>query len=279
MSMGAANEASEAKEAITADREESKYLLPRAALATFLRAVRQHIAVHHFTGQGANLLPDPDHFVTTVYFDTPSHAQLRAATEDVEHNVKIRAREYYDLHGSLAELATDPSQIVRFQPWVWFELKRRDGARTQKQRFRLAKSEVTAFFQGEHEAFGGGRGESGSDLSHIVDYCKALSEPLVPSCLVNYQRIAFQDECESLRVTVDLDIGFYAPPTDLWTRTQALVRGTFGPPKAVERSALVEVKRRGEPLPWLRELMQRLGVAPVQYSKFARAGQAVHGIG
>jgi hypothetical protein len=268
-----------ADEAITADREESKYLLPRPLLSTFLRAVGARVPLHHFTGQGANVLPDPDHFVTTVYFDTQSHAQLRAANEDVEHNVKIRAREYYDLHCSLAELATDPSQIVRFQPWVWFELKRREGARTQKQRFRLEKSEVTSFFQGEHAAFEQADGELGADLSGIVAYCRGVAEPLVPSCLVNYQRVAFQDASDSLRITVDIDVGFYAPPPDLWTRTHALVRGTFGAAKAVERSALVEVKRRGEPVSWLRDLLRQLKLAPTQYSKFVRAGRAVHGIG
>jgi hypothetical protein len=268
-----------ADEAITADREESKYLLPRPLLANFLRAVSARVPLHHFTGQGANVLPDPDHFVTTVYFDTPSHAQLRAANEDVEHNVKIRAREYYDLHCSLAELATDPSQIVRFQPWVWFELKRREGARTQKQRFRLEKSEVTSFFQGEHAAFNKRDGELGADLAGIVSYCRGVAEPLVPSCLVNYQRVAFQDESDSLRITVDIDVGFYAPPPDLWTRRHALVRGTFGSAKAVERNALVEVKRRGEPVSWLRDVLRQMKLEPTQYSKFVRAGRAVHGIG
>jgi hypothetical protein len=267
------------KEAITADRAESKYLLSRSALASFLRAVRDRMPLHHFVGQGANRLPDPDHFVTTVYFDTASHAQLRAANEDLEHNVKIRAREYYDLHGSLAELATDASQIVRFQPWVWFELKRRDGARTQKQRFRLAKREVTAFFQGEHPAFVSAEGELEADLAGIVSYCRAVTEPLIGSVLVNYQRLAFQDESDTLRLTVDLDIGFYAPPPDLWTRTQPLVRGTFGAPRAVERNALVEVKSRGEPPPWLTALLHASRMQPTAYSKFVRAGRAVHGIG
>lgn len=279
MTTGAARELASEKEAITADRDESKYLLPRAKLPSFLRELRTRMPLHHFEGEGANKLPDPQHFVTTVYFDTPSHAQLRAANLDVEHNVKIRAREYYDLHVSLAELATDPSQIVRYQPWVWFEIKRRDGGRTQKQRFRLAKREVTSFFEGHHAAFQRDPAELTSDLADIVAYRRSLGEALVPSCVVNYQRLAFQNASGSLRITVDVDIGFYAAPPDLWMRSQALVRGTFGSACAVERDALVEVKQRGEQAPWLRELLERTHMQPTGYSKFVRAGRAVHGIG
>jgi hypothetical protein len=265
--------------AMTADREESKYLLPRARLASFVRVLRANVPEHRFTGAGANRLPGADHFVTTVYFDTPSHAQLRAACADQAHNVKIRAREYYDLHGSLAELATDAAQIVRYQPWAFFEIKRRSGGRTQKQRFRLEKREVTAFFRGEHAAFSCSEQALTPELAAIVAYRRTLSEPLVPSCVVNYQRLAFQDERETLRVTVDLDIGYYAAADDLWSRAQPLVRGTFGAPRAVERDALVEIKLRSAAAPWLTELLRSAGLLPLAYSKFVRAGQVVHGIG
>jgi hypothetical protein len=267
--------------AMTADREESKYLLDRGSLDTFLSAVSRHLPLHHFDGEGANTLPDPEHYVTTIYFDTASHTQLRAALTNLEHNVKIRAREYYDLHASLAELATDPSQIIHFRPWVWFEVKRREGGRTLKNRFRLNKREVPAFFRGEHAAFHRPDGdvEHDPDLASIVAYRRTLTEPLVPSCIVNYHRIPFQNTSGTLRITVDLDIGFYAPPDDLWTRGRALMRGTFGRPLEVERSALVEVKSRGETPEWLSHAIATTRMQSTSYSKFTRGGRAVHGIG
>jgi hypothetical protein len=267
--------------AMTADRDESKYLLDRSTLDRFLSSVSKHLPLHRFDGEGANMLPDPEHYVTTVYFDTASHAQLRAALGDLEHNVKIRAREYYDLHASLAELATDPNQIIHFRPWVWFEIKRRDGGRTQKHRFRLNKREVPAFFRGEHPAFHAQEGEETHDpeLASIVAYRRTLTEPLVPSCIVNYHRIPFQDASGTLRITVDLDIGFYAPPEDLWTRARAMVRGTFGKAVEVERSALVEVKSRGETPEWLSRAIRDSRMQSTPYSKFTRGGRAVHGIG
>ena len=262
--------------ALTADRAETKYLLPRADVRAFVQLAASKLAVHRFVGEGANLLPDPQHFVTSIYFDTVAHEHFRAAVADEEHNVKVRAREYYDLMPSLAELATDPSQIVRYQPWVWFEVKQRAAGRSHKLRFRLDKREVPAFFRGEHAAFEGDAGDS-SQLSDIVRYLRSLSEPLQPSCIVNYRRLALQDASAGLRVTVDLEVGYYPAPSDLWTRSHALVRGTFGAPALVESSALVEVKCTGSAPQWLGRELARLGVSPVSYSKFVHAARAVHG--
>ncbi|MET0342484.1 MAG: polyphosphate polymerase domain-containing protein [Polyangiales bacterium] len=264
--------------AMTADRDELKFLLDRARLDRFLGAVSRHLPVHRFTGEGANALPDPESFITTIYFDTASNAQLRAALENSQQNVKIRAREYYDLHASLAELATDPIQCIHYKPWVWFEIKRRDGGRTQKHRFRLNKREVPSFFRGEHAAFSREIHDD-AELASIVAYRRTLTEPLVPSVIVNYHRIPFQDASGSLRITVDLDVSFYRPPADLWTRTHALVRGTFGAPVEVERRALIEVKSRGSIPEWLRSALAAGEVQSSSYSKFARGGRAVHGIG
>jgi len=276
--------------AITADRVETKYLLDRAAVRVFVQQALRKLPEHRFVGEGANLLPDPQHFVTSIYFDTATQAHYRAAVSDVEHNVKIRAREYYDLMPSLAELATEPGQIVRYQPWVWFEVKQRDQGRSRKLRFRLPKRDVPAFFRGEHPAFarvelGGSEHEptehdaqthDASELSSIVDYLRTLKDPLVPSCIVNYRRLALQDATGTLRITVDLDIGYYAAPGDLWARSHALVRGTFGRPAKIERCALVEVKRGGPAPAWLEHELHGLSVRAVPYSKFVHAAGAVH---
>ena len=266
----------QADAAITADRAETKYLLDRGAVRAFVQLAQSQLAVHRFVGEGANLLPDPQHFVTSIYFDSKDHEHLRAALDDEEHNVKIRAREYYDLMPSLAELATDPSQIVRYQPWVWFEVKQREHGRSKKLRFRLDKREVPAFFRGEHPAFAAAHSDA-SELSGIVRYLRSLDEPLRPSCIVNYRRLALQDASASLRVTVDLEVGYYPAPSDLWTRSHALVRGTFGAPAETEPRALVEVKGAGATPAWLTRELARLGVSPVSYSKFVHAARAVHG--
>src|SRR5262245_15441239 len=103
----ATREASAADARMTAERDEVKYLLAREKIQGFATAMARHLPHHRFTGDGANMLPRPRHFVTSVYFDTSSRHQYAAAQADAEHSLKLRAKEYYDLHPSLAELATD----------------------------------------------------------------------------------------------------------------------------------------------------------------------------
>src|SRR4051794_28741328 len=101
---------------ITAVRDEVKYLVDQAQLSDLVTALGRALPHHRFTGAGANTLPRPRHFVTTIYFDTADRHQFRAARDESQPSLKMRAKEYYDLHPSLAELATDPRQIVKYQP-------------------------------------------------------------------------------------------------------------------------------------------------------------------
>jgi hypothetical protein len=262
--------------AITADRSETKYLIATDRSASFIRTLHRELVPHRFTGEGANLLPEAQHFSTTIYFDTPSHALLRAARDSLEENVKIRAREYYDLHPSLAELATDPDQIVHYQPCLWFELKRREQDRTFKHRVQLPKAEVPEFLRGL-DWKGAVRSGETQDAEAICAFCRSLGEPLEASVLVNYRRQAFQDAAGTLRVTIDLELSYYLPPADLWSRDRALVRGTFGAASALDRICLVEVKQRATTPAWLEKALCEAGGEKAQFSKFLRAGQAVYG--
>jgi len=98
---------------ITASRAELKYQIEGTRVADFLGRVLEHLRPHRFRGEGASALPGAHHYSTTIYFDTPSRTLLEASRRDLSSNFKIRAREYYDLHSSLAELATDPDQVAR----------------------------------------------------------------------------------------------------------------------------------------------------------------------
>lgn len=256
--------------AVTLDRHELKYLVPAAHLGGFVRALRAHLRPHRFTGQGANLLPDAQHFTTTVYYDTPSHALLRAARAEPERNVKLRAREYYDMHSSLAELATDPGQIVRHQPWVFMELKHRTGTRTSKHRLRLRRSELDTFFSGADEA------PHDAERAAIRSFAADLGEPLVPSCVVNYRRVALEDEAGALRVTLDVELAFFVPPVGLWTRGP-LVRGNLGAPCAAPFGCLLEIKLRDETPAWLARALEQAHAKSEHISKFLLASEAIHG--
>jgi hypothetical protein len=271
---------------MTAERDEVKYLVPPEQVAPFTTAMSRQLAHHRFTGEGANKLPAPRHFVTTIYFDTPSRDQYQAGRADSEHHLRMRAKEYYDLHPSLVELATDPRQIVKYQPVLWLELKFRDGDRSGKRRIGIPKRDVPGFFArglvtGEmiqlQRPLYGAEGEA--VLREIADYCGRYPEPFRADCLVSYRRLPWQDEAGALRVTLDVGLEFYAPPADLWQRDYALVRETLGTPVGRHAGAVLEVKTRQALPGWLAELLARSGAVRASYSKFEEASRAVHGGG
>jgi hypothetical protein len=283
---GSAAEAPGADDRMTAEREEVKYLLATEAVSAFSAAMGRQLPHHRFTGAGANKLPGPRHFVTTIYFDTPSRHQYRAGLKDAQHNLRLRAKEYYDLHPALVELATDPSQIVKYQPVLWLELKAKDGTRTGKRRIGIPKRDVPAFFaQGLvtaemielQQPLHGTAGEV--VLRELAAYCARYPEPFRADCLVNYRRLPWQDAAGQLRVTMDVNLEFFAPPADLWQREQPLVRESLGVPRARHAGAVVEVKARGELPAWLAELLAQSQARRAAFSKFEEASRAVHGGG
>jgi hypothetical protein len=288
MSVALQNElpaATDRDQSLTADRDETKYLVPPEQIAPLVTLLRSHLDAHRFTGVGSNRLPGAHHYVTTVYFDTPSSMHLRAAVASGEHNVKIRAKEYYDVHPSLAEVATNASELVRYHPWLWFELKQRVESRTLKHRFRLPKRDVPAFFREGRvteemlqlaradELAGAAAPLPG--LNAIVAYCQTLQEPLMATSLVNYRRLSWQAADGTLRVTLDLGLSFYAPPAELWSLERALVRDSLGAARGREGYLVLEVKRTGPVPAWLEQALSAAGLSPVNYSKFVAAGRAL----
>lgn len=264
--------------AITAERVETKYLIEKSELPALMRAISAELALHRFTGEAANRLPDAQHFVTTIYFDTPSRVYFRAAKSNQQSNLKIRAKEYYDLHPSLAELATDPEQILRYQPWLWFELKRREGATTSKRRFRFPKAAAATLFdeRGAPQNLPEG-GSERADAEALISQVHSQAEPIVPSAIVNYRRLSFQNADSTLRVTVDLGLSFFPVPPDIFRRARPLCKSELGKPAGVEPCAVVEVKHRCQVPGWLEQALASATAGAVGFSKFVAAGEAVHG--
>lgn len=270
---------------MTAEREETKFLLPLGRVARMVDELDQELPSHRFTGEDANRLPDPHHYVTTVYFDTATRAQYRSAVTHVDRNVKVRGKEYYDVHPSLAEVATDPTALLHYQPWLWFELKRREGKKTFKHRVRLPKRDVPQFFRRTMSAEAlrsaaqvtGDEVPSNRSLVLFEQFCRELDEPLEASCIVNYRRLSWQSDDGALRVTLDLNLAFWKPPRQLWSLEEPLTPSLLGKPSARLDRAVLEVKSRGEPPAWLDRALARSAADPSRFSKFVAAASAVHG--
>ncbi|HEY6077222.1 MAG TPA: VTC domain-containing protein [Polyangiaceae bacterium] len=264
--------------AITAERAELKYLVLPERLPALLRTIATRLAAHRFTGEAANRLPGAEHHVTTIYFDTPSRAYFTAARANRHSHVKLRAKEYYDLHPALAELATDPEQILHHQPWLWFELKRREGLITSKRRFRFPKAAAASLFrERERDVALPGDAAELAEARALIDHVRAQSESIAPSAVVNYRRSSFQNADSTLRVTVDLGLAYFAVPSDVFERARPLARGELGRPLGVERRAVVEVKRLLPEPEWLRQALVEAAGGAASFSKFIAASEAAYG--
>ncbi len=269
---------------MTAHRRETKHLISVQDARAIAAVLTAELAPHRHRGEGANTLPAAHHYVTTIYFDTASRALFRAAHDSADSHVKLRAKEYYDLHPGLTETATDARQLVRFQRILWLELKQRSGAHTGKRRIGIPKRDVRAFFahgritaemvEIQETTYGA---EARAVLDAVAELCAQCAEPLRADCLVNYRRTAWQDPAGELRVTIDSSLGCFAPPDDLWDRKWALVRSTLGAPVMTESRRVLEIKSHGAPPAWLADLLRARGIGPVSFSKFEVASSALHG--
>jgi hypothetical protein len=261
---------------LTFDRNETKYLVDRTRAASLALALSRSIAPFEHVGK-TKALPSAHHFTTTIYLDTPSRTLYRAAIANPRDNVKLRAREYYDLHPSLAELATNPADVVRYEPTLWFELKRREDTRTTKHRFCLRKVDVPAFFA-EGAPTLAAANPSNDESAHVADFWRRVGEPLSASSIVSYRRLSFQDPAGRLRVTLDVDLAYFEPPPDLWSSPRPLVRSRLGTPRGRDARALVEVKLQGIGEPeWIARVLADCGARAVPFSKFEEAEGAVRG--
>jgi VTC domain len=268
-------------ELMTADRSEQKYLIEPAKVQQLMRAITERVP-RHFP-PGAVRLPGAQQFSTTVYFDTPSrHLFHQASTNDA--SVKLRSREYYTLDPSMVRVARRPEQMVRFDPVMWFELKHKDGHQVKKHRFGIPKAEVPQFLSGGQitqemvalqAPLHGDKARPA--LLEMAELCQYYGESFNVDCIVNYRRVAWQDDGEAVRLTLDRQVAFMTEPPDLWTRKSALIRETLGVPKGVLEHAILEVKTRGAMPTWLSTAIANAGTTLGDFSKFVAASRAVHG--
>lgn len=233
-------------------RTEIKHVFPAGKgeeLRTRLRALRPGAGERRTGG-----------WVSTVYFDLPDRRYSREALARPESNLKIRLREYF---------TDDPSPCA---PFVWLEIKERDGAASRKSRFQIHKRMVGGFLEGELDlAAILTCQDAAADLDRVVEAVQRLHElavsPLAPVGAVRYRRCSLQGGDPCARLTLDREISFHPAPTGLYEAHGALDGGALGPPIWVDGAAVVEVKHHGAAPPaWCRAYVG--AEPPVEYSKF-----------
>lgn len=225
-------------------RFELKYVLSRAQVEAFQKAVQGHIKVDQY---GLTT-------IASLYYDTPSFTMINRSIEKPLYKEKIRLRSYV--------LAKKGSR-------VFLEVKRKNDRIVYKR--RIATDEVAAerFFSDEEEF----------DHGQIARELQALKEhygTLEPKYLIIYDRIAYYQDDSDLRVTLDMNPRYRAEDLDLHTSLDGI-------PLLKEGEAILEVKvQHAIPL-WLASVLTEERIYLSSFSKVGAAHKAemnkrIHGL-
>jgi VTC domain len=258
-------------------RSEQVFFLATELEQAFIEGVAARLQADWFHRDEAQQSEPSAHYITTLYFDSETHEIARACEAGIE-DVRLRAREYCD------QL---PEQGLYREPLLWLEVKTRNGPSTRKVRFAIPSHEIESalsdgvtserlYFQSKSRPWGQ---SAEVVLREIAQLCTNTGQ-LQPDCMSHYRRRAWQDTCETLRITLDTELAFYRAPSNLVWCDTALSDAIAEPPVAQLRHNLVEIKSRGLPPDWLLELMIDVGLEPAyegkrSFSKFVAASHAV----
>jgi len=185
-----------------------------------------------------------DYGVRTLYFDRRDGSLARRALEDPLHCTKVRIREYAD--GS---------------PWVWFEVKTREGRWTRKSRLRLGREEVARCLAGIDGPLVHESGEDDADARLFLD--EARRGNLVALGSVHATRRSFLLKKSLVRLTLDLEIAYHRPARTPFAQEAA---GMSGPLLRLEEEPVLEMKHVGCVPKSCLDLID--GLRPSNYSKF-----------
>lgn len=105
------------------------------------------------------------------------------------------------------------------------------------------------------------RTEMAGQLDQFIDTCE-------PSILVGYDRKAFENEGEMLRVTIDENI-WAAKATKLFPANATIVQMPFNP--------VMEVKYKDELPEWLKDMIEDYGLKKASFSKFEKCQEVLNG--
>jgi hypothetical protein len=184
--------------------------------------------------------------VTSCYYDTPQLDSYQESADGEFAKQKLRLRWYGD--------PVDP------YAGVWLELKRRDGVRSSKQRFRYVSSGVP-------NALGlviPDRDELSKRLRDLAGHSTSPLDPtLQPTALIRYRRIRWQSPDGVLRASLDSELQTADPRgAPIWL--------------PVPDGTVLELKSSGELPPQMAQL-RRLGLRRTAHSKYALAVETLYG--
>ena len=221
---------------MTFKRYEIKYLLDEKTYLELRKRLEGKMVVDQYG----------EKTVCNIYFDTPDSRLIRTSLEKPVYKEKLRLRSY----GTPERNST-----------VFVELKKKYKGVVYKRREDMVLSEAEAYlYQGWKPGFS-------SQVLREIDWFLKYYGQITPAMYISYERIDMNEVKDSgLRVTFDTNI--------LWRKEELnLKEGSWGNPILEPGQRLMEIKIAGAMPLWLGEILDKLYIYPVSFSKYGRAYQ------
>lgn len=189
--------------------------------------------------------------ICNCYYDTPDYRLIRNSMEGAAYREKLRLRSY--------GVPEDRKSSV------FLELKKKHQGVVYKRREILTYEEAEAYLNTQR------RPDRDSQILREIDWVLHYYERLIPAMYVSYKRLAMVEKQErttgrrtDLRVTFDWDIRWRVKDIELQ-------KGIYGRELLKTGERIMEIKTSGAMPLWLVELLDKMSLYPLSYSKYGRA--------
>jgi SPX domain protein involved in polyphosphate accumulation len=198
--------------------------------------------------------------VGSVYFDNKDFDLTRYTILNGGRHILVRLRTYEDY-------GTSPEPIS----YYWIEVKIREKERWRKKRFRLNRTDLRGFLEGDTQSqslFDCNQcGLSPDALLALYRETQEtiLTNGLKPMLLITYRRVAFQNEIE--RLCLDSNIQYYHVGENVYSYDSW--KYPVDEPVGKSIKTILEVKHPQGRLPtWIDEFEKRYAIWRTNFSKY-----------
>ena len=211
-------------------RREIKYLLNTEQYATLMGQLETYMKPDRFAEARVN----------SLYYDTEDYRLIRASLDKPVYKEKLRLRTY---------------GVTTQESMAFVELKKKYRGIVYKRRIAMPLMDAYAYLAGTYKP------ANEEQIHHEIDWCLQFYKPS-PAVRLSYDRIAFTGrEDDGVRVTFDSNLRWQSDALRLESREPGF---NLLPPTA----SLMEVKVPDAVPLWLCNLLDRLAVYPMSFSKY-----------
>ena len=218
---------------VVMDRYELKYVLSKEQVNSLVDALEGHMKVDKY-GKTT---------IASLYYDTIDSRLIRTSLEKPKFKEKIRLRSY--------GMADDSKT-------VFLELKRKAYGVVYKRRVETKVKDAIDFFNNKVDIVAEGQ------IAKEITYFREYYGELIPSCLIIYDRVAYEEENGNLRLTID-----YNPRYRI--DNLRLDYSMEGIPLLKDGEAILEIKIQDSIPLWLSHILDKYKIFINGFSKYGKA--------